>query len=1034
MQGAGPSIQLTPSTEHLYWLTPFGSPEELARHFPAGWALTLVMAWMPKSRWLLAGCLITLPAAIAFAQQLVPLTDPVEEPLLPTGIIKDDVELFGVLVYLWRDETETEVIHFVGDFELHLGSRRLKAREAVIWMTPRIHEGTPYHAFDVLLWRDARVTEPAGTVTSGPLLFVTLSSSGKVRLWADKKAMESSAHTPVYQEAVRARARALEARGPAETMPPFQVTEPGPLEEAGPPPVRPVVNYRARDLTVDQVEGRPVITAIGDVYLFRGAPEGGDFLELRADAAVVYLVREPDRPDKREEPPPVDLTQSRAGRDVGGRRALSDVVGEPEAESGAEEGGLGTDLLRSGQVEAVYLEGDIVMTLGERTIRASRLYYDLLKDRAVILDAVLRTHVEERGVPVYIRAERVRQLSSRQYVAEHPIITTSEFHSPHYHIGATNIELEDKTETQLAGLQKGTYEMTHTTFNVKGVPVLYWPYTRGTLKEGESPLRTMRTGYSDDFGFEMETSWHLFDVLGLETPPGFDARLQLDYFSERGPGVGVNMDYERDRYFGEFLSYYIHDTGDDNLGGRFRDEEPDTENRGRLTFRHRQYLPSDWQLTLEASYLSDENFLEEYFESEFDTGKAQETLFYLKKQRDNWAFTLQGQWRINDFLTQTERLPEATFRLYGESLGGVATLFSENRAGLVRFREADQEFDDFLRTLMDLDVPVPGMRTGSSGTTARADSRQELDVPLTLGPVKLVPFGSVRGTAWDDSPEDGGLTRFFGGGGIRGGMYLWRVYDVESALLDIHGVRHIIQPEIIAWGAGSTRDPNDLYIFDEGVEFINDADGASVAVNQRWQTKRGGPGRERITDVFTLDLEAGFFNDPSDFWLTDGFTSYSRPENSITRNYLSGRFAWRISDTTSLLSEANFDLNDGTLGVYNLSYVAERTPRLSYLVGYRYINETESSLLGAGVNYKLTEKHSIAVREVFDLDRGETEEFSVALIRRLPRWFVGLAFDLDEVEDDFGVSLSVWPEGFPRTVIGSRRFTGVATSTAISPE
>ena len=46
------------------------------------------------------------------------------------------------------------------------------------------------------------------------------------------------------------------------------------------------------------------------------------------------------------------------------------------------------------------------------------------------------------------------------------------------------------------------------------------------------------------------------------------------------------------------------------------------------------------------------------------------------------------------------------------------------------------------------------------------------------------------------------------------------------------------------------------------------------------------------------------------------------------------------------------------------------------------------------------------MREVFDLDRGETEEFSVALIRKLPRWFVGLTFDLDEVKDDFSVSLS----------------------------
>jgi hypothetical protein len=58
----------------------------------------------------------------------------------------------------------------------------------------------------------------------------------------------------------------------------------------------------------------------------------------------------------------------------------------------------------------------------------------------------------------------------------------------------------------------------------------------------------------------------------------------------------------------------------------------------------------------------------------------------------------------------------------------------------------------------------------------------------------------------------------------------------------------------------------------------------------------------------------------------------------------------------------------------------------------------------------------------------------VALIRRFPRWFGAVSFALDEAEDDFGVSLSVWPEGLPEAALGSRRFTGLASSTRLQGE
>jgi hypothetical protein len=378
-----------------------------------------------------------------------------------------------------------------------------------------------------------------------------------------------------------------------------------------------------------------------------------------------------------------------------------------------------------------------------------------------------------------------------------------------------------------------------------------------------------------------------------------------------------------------------------------------------------------------------------------------------------------------DFVTTTERLPEFSFRLLGESLGDTVTLFSENRAGWARYRPAD-------RGLFQ-NITAGGLEDGS-GSVTRGDTRQELDMPITLGDVKIVPFGSIRGSAWDDTADGGGKGRVFGTYGVRASSYAWRHFpDARSDWLDIDGLRHIVKADVVAWAAHSNRDSRELFPLDTTVEEIDDVDGVSFGLRQRLQTKRGGPERRRVEDVLIFDVEVGLFNNADGEDITNGFVSYSRPENSISRNYVNAALQYRINDTTQLISEANFDLNDGEMDVFALTYAVERTPRLSYLIGYRNIGELDSNLLGLGVNYRISEKYILAVREEFDLERGETAEFDVGIIRKFPRWYVGLTFAVDKIEDDFGVSISAWPEGLPNAALGNRRFTGLATSTGIRP-
>lgn len=392
------------------------------------------------------------------AQELTPLDEGAAQPLSTPAISESDVELFGKLAHLWTLPDATEVIQFYGEFALHVGPRRITSRDAVVWMTADQYEGRPFQRFDVFAWQDARVVEPGGSVTSGPVLLVTLQSFGSVSVSFDARTDESSAESPLYQRADRVRRKLSPFRKPLyarET--PLEVQQLA--AEDGQPVgtnVRPPTMIRpGKKMTSLVHDGRRLLVAGGGVYIARGAASSEEFLEIRARDAV-FFARESALQDQ--------IRLGLEGRDPPSQseleRALQqdepDLVREiPDSPQGVELGAV-SDIL-----SAVYLEGDVILSRGRRTIRASRLFYDFDNERALILDAVMFAPVPSRNVPIYVRADEVRQLSSREYVARHALISTSEFHTPHYAVGADKVFLQDRTlgppDAQVSGLIAGTH-------------------------------------------------------------------------------------------------------------------------------------------------------------------------------------------------------------------------------------------------------------------------------------------------------------------------------------------------------------------------------------------------------------------------------------------------------------------------------------------------------------------------------------------------------------------------------------------------
>ena len=103
------------------------------------------------------------------------------------------------------------------------------------------------------------------------------------------------------------------------------------------------------------------------------------------------------------------------------------------------------DLGASGAIEAVYVCGDVVMTEGLRTIRADEMYYDFVGKKGMAINATMRSFDVGRGIPIYVRAAKVRRLAEDKFAAENVVLTTSEFAVPQISTRASSVLVTDTT-------------------------------------------------------------------------------------------------------------------------------------------------------------------------------------------------------------------------------------------------------------------------------------------------------------------------------------------------------------------------------------------------------------------------------------------------------------------------------------------------------------------------------------------------------------------------------------------------------------
>lgn len=923
----------------------------------------------------------------------------------------ESLTLHGRTAYTWTDG-QTNIVQLEGPVTIELDRARMTSGRAVVWLTPIQGVTLDQQQVQVVLLDDAVLEQPSIRRT-GPVLFVTATVRGPIRIVAEQRLSREQKNSRTFVHALEVRQSVLSDNPPPATAPATTAPASQPVQTAVPKRRR----SGAGEPVTFEMPGRFQITRTTDGHVAVIVPDGitlyqrgreGDLLELQSKRAVLFT----------------SLTRPGDAIQPGRHTELRDVI------------------------TAVYLEGDVRILYtpanagqGEAKLEAERAYYELSSDRAILTDAVLHTVDPKQQMPIIVRARTIRQLALedefREYRAQDVQLTTSSFATPSYSIEADRAYVRQDA-TAPDGGPRSTFRAENTTFDAFGVPIFYLPAVGGSITDQGTALRQIQLENSNRFGFGARTQWGLFETLGRPHPPDLDVAYRLDYLGDRGPATGIDARYgggfitqtTRDpwNFNGGLTGYMVYDRGIDNLGADRLDVDPHRDIRGRFLWTHQHFFPDDWQVQLRTGMASDPTFLEEWFERDFYSNQPHDLSAYVKRQRGTEALTLAMQVQPNDFVTnadylqeqfELEKLPEIGYHRIGDSFAqDKLTFYSDNTVAGLRMHDSEA-------TLLQQGF-APGQSPGLAavGTTGhtdkyvgRGDFRQQVNFPISAGEFKLVPYVLGRYIAYSDSPGGEVENRVLGGAGVRMTTAFWAIDDTaKSKLLDIHRLRHVVEPELHLFTSAQTTDRNQVFIYDEDVDKIVDVSAIQLALHQRWQTKRGGPGRWRSVDFLTLNIEANYFaNQPTDREMRPasfrGLFFPSLPEASIPRQSLNADASWRISDTTALLTDVQYNWEKRELATASVGLAVSRDPRLSYYLGNRYIEELNSNITTAAIYYELSTKYSLALSQSFDFTDRSTVSSSATIIRRFDRFFAALRFSYDATNDESSITLNILPEG-----------------------
>ncbi|MSU78486.1 MAG: hypothetical protein EXS16_10375 [Gemmataceae bacterium] len=742
----------------------------------------------------------------------------------------------------------------------------------------------------------------------------------------------------------------------------------------------------------------------------------------------------------------------------------------------------------------IYLSGNVEIRSRtqkeQETLRADEVYYDVRRGVAVARRAELEIKQPKLLYPFTLTTNELIKENDKFYRAKQVAGHASGLPSdPGLVVDLSDVTIEerqrertlfyvfpvfDKDGKRVVDTQR-IFTGRNLVARLEGVPVFYFPYTKGRVEDPLGPLDNINASYNRIFGFQLNTTWDIFELLNTPRPEGSRWQLYLDYLTARGPGLGTNYEFSGKDLFGTKATYsgqvrvygMLQDGKEDVLGGDrgttifFPDQftsnnvtHPDFRGwaHGRINI---QDLPNGFSVLSQFNFIRDRNFLEQYYYNTHLNDLNQDTYVRLKQQQDNWAWTLLGQISTREWMTETDWLPKADLHVIGQTfLDDWLVTNGHASVGYGRLRPTER-------------VPFAYLPTDVRQDTVRLDWMQDISVPFDLGAIRVAPYlkGDIAYYSQDVAGDSRG--RLYGGGGARWSMPLSKVYsDVSSELFNLNQIYHKVvftgnyfngyassgvnnfpqmdrlnddttdqalrnfRPRVSAFNPGNAPflttsalfNPQNYAIrrlIDNRVDTLDTIDVVQLGINQRWQTKRGFPGNEHVIDWMTFNVKMSVFphSNRDNFGNTLGIVEYD--------------WVWNIGDRVALTSNGWIEPWSGGPRAWEFGAVTNRPDGSNFYLGYRQLDPLNSKAVVAAATYPLSGKYAFTASTVWDFGT-DVRSYSAVVSRMGTDVMFNLGVNFNSTLNTFGVVFEVLPN-LARKNSRAGAFMPVAANTNLDP-
>ncbi len=553
------------------------------------------------------------------------------------------------------------------------------------------------------------------------------------------------------------------------------------------------------------------------------------------------------------------------------------------------------------------------------------------------------------------------------------------------------------------------------------IPFFYWPYFWKDL-HNHYGFR-FEPGYQSRWGLYLLTTYKM-RVWRADDENWVDSRTHFDLRQKRGVA------------YGETVNWYSTDIGDGwvtayGLNDRYKEKKlkrDGIDDRSRYRFRLNHDLPITEldRILVQGVYLSDRRMLHDFFEDEYDEMPQPENYVTYTRTADYYLAGLSANFRLNDFYTQVERLPEGWINVNQREIGETGLYYdSENSAAYLRkvFAESESGASD------DYDA-------------GRLDTLHALSYPLKVaGFLSVVPTVSWRGTYYSKTREQlqEDVVSMFSITNGTGEEFSYPVtnsvtrnveddadfrsvarFDLETSFKmygswiaeDDAPWRHVIEPYAnYTYIPEPNLVPEDLYPFDS-IDEIDFQHTVRLGVRNRWQTKdpvvfaNGVVEHKHVREFMFLDTYADVRIEPEE------------DEETIAALHVDTDF--RPATWFRFKNEFTYDMDEDELSKIT-SFLQLRHDIVRSTAEYTYRADS-SDLIGGELAWKLTPIWEVAGFGRYDFEDGQVEKvgtyfqwnFDCIGIRILGAVYPGYTrSDGFREEDDYRVTFTLWETHFP---------------------